>query len=73
MIKWSNIYEGDFCHGYTCLTCDKIMEMFPDDEGYPERYVLEIMLDYGEKSPDDLLEVLKKRRKESCPNNNPSS
>jgi len=43
---------------YSCTTCDKIMDLLPDDDGYPEGYVYE-MLELNQ-TPEILLEKLNK-------------
>lgn len=58
MIKWAGLnIDGDFCYGYTCLTCQKIMDKQPsDEEGYPEGYVKELLQE--DQSPECYLEPI---------------
>ena len=32
MDKWSGFYQGDFNHGYTCLTCDELHSISEETE-----------------------------------------
>jgi len=45
MMYWSCIYDGDFNNGYTCITCEEIMNKCKDDaeDGYPEGFVFEML------------------------------
>lgn len=58
MISWTGIYEGDFNHGYNCLTCEEIMKLDKDNyEGFEEGFVAN-ELSKGQ-SPEDLLNHLR--------------
>lgn len=57
MRNWVGNYEGDFNSVYSCSTCDAIMRLCPSDgEGYPERFVFE-MLDRGQTVENKLHEL----------------
>lgn len=67
MINWAGIYMGDFNSGYTCLTCDEIINLSVkngiiswQNEAVEFGYVAE--LTSREKTPEMLLENLKKRK-----------
>lgn len=57
---WVCIYEGDFGAGYTCPTCDKIMDLSPEDD-YEIGYAHEC-LNEGQ-TPEELLAEIIERRK----------
>jgi hypothetical protein len=57
MQYWTSIYEDEFCSGYTCDTCLKIIDMDDDtSDGIPDGYVND-MRNAGE-TPEQLLERL---------------
>lgn len=61
MHYWSGIYDGDFGSVHYCRTCEDIMNLSePDDEGWPEGFVRE-MLD-KDQTPEQLLEVMKSEK-----------
>lgn len=61
LVKWAGTFEGDFCHGYICLTCEQIMNKQPLDsyeEGYAEGHVHEQL--NKNQTPEEFLETLSK-------------
>lgn len=59
MISWASIYEGEFCSGYTCMTCEQLHNLSGEHE-FPEDFVLN-WLKQGQ-TPEDLLEEIIKER-----------
>ncbi len=64
MVYWAGIYDGDFNSGYTCLTCEEIINLSVTrkeiDNGVVEfGYVNEMTS--KEITPEMLLETLKKQ------------
>lgn len=43
MLKWASLHEDNFCSGYTCVTCDKIIEKLSPNESVEEGFVYEIL------------------------------
>ena len=57
-----NVIEGQLCNIYSCVTCEAIIKIVPDDNNeYCEGYVHE-MLGKGQ-TPEALLEELKMKNK----------
>lgn len=57
MISWSSIYEGNFCNGYCCMTCEQIKGVWDHDgEGYPEGFVAD-GLNQGQTPEQYLIEL----------------
>lgn len=61
MKSWASIWEGEFCHGYSCITCDKIMDYVDGTDGFEGGFVAE-MLSYSvagaPSSPEEILHNL---------------
>ena len=60
MNYWAGIVDGDFCTCYSCLACVQVMNMRedPDEEGFPEGYVFEML--QTDETPEQLVERWKK-------------
>jgi hypothetical protein len=67
MINWAGITDGDFNSGYTCLTCEEIIDLSANDrhrsDGVVEfGYVSEMTS--KEITPEMVLETLKIKENE---------
>lgn len=66
MINWAGIYFGDFNSGYTCVTCEEIINLYVKNN-----YIDSSVVDFGfvnemvskEITPEIILENLKKEQK----------
>ena len=58
MNHWAGVYDGDFYSGYSCGTCELIIDVWGvyDDDGYPEGEVKENL--EPNQTPEQLLETL---------------
>jgi hypothetical protein len=47
MEKYAGFFEGEFFHGYTCTTCQSILEYFRDrfEDGYDDGDIASVAID----------------------------
>ena len=62
MYKWACVDSGDFNNGYTCETCDEIIDLLNKEERwdgyYDHGYIEECLLN---QTPEQYLEELKSK------------
>ncbi len=58
LYKWTSVYEGSICSGYTCHTCNEIFDLSEHDgDGFPEGYTREC-LSKGQTPEEYLIEII---------------